>query len=126
MTTQAYRRHGDHADRLEREEAFRRAREDAEQHPCERPPRGCGVPAGETCRVVDHHGNVHPDVPLGRQPAHMGRLRAAGWAPGSTVGTGARRDTDRPDTAPIPRQNAHLYDDRDDRPIRHPDEEPML
>lgn len=121
MTTQAWKRRNDHADRLERQDSFRRAQEEAQRHPCALPPLGCAAPAGQPCTVIGH-----PDIPLRHQPAHLPRMRAAGLTPSSTVGTGARRDTDRPDTAPIPRQNAHLYDDRDDRPIRHPDEEPPL
>ena len=87
-------------------EEFERQRALAEQYPCDPPPLGCAAPAGEQCRVIGR-----PDLALTRRPAHLGRLRRAGVAPPSTVGTGARRDTDRPPGAPIPAQNRHIYDD---------------
>jgi hypothetical protein len=84
---------------------FERQRELAEQYACDPGPLGCGVDAGERCRVIGR-----PDLYLTRRPAHLGRLRRAGVAPPSTVGTGERRDYDRPEDAPIPEQNRHLYD----------------
>jgi hypothetical protein len=92
-------------------DTFERQRELAEQYPCEAPPRGCGAEVGQRCRVVELGGKVRPDLVLTRRPAHLPRLRAAGLAPPSTVGTGQRRETDRPDGAPVPEQNRHLYAD---------------
>lgn len=100
------RSRGDYADQLEHADTFARHREEAERYPCDPPPHGCAQPAGQTCTVIGR-----PDLPLHRQPAHLGRLRRAGLAPPSTVGNGARRETDRPPHASVPEQNRHIYDD---------------
>lgn len=87
-------------------EEFERQREAAEQYACDPAPLGCHAEPGERCRVIGR-----PDLFLTRRPAHLGRLRRAGVAPPSTVGSGERRDGDRPPEAPIPDVNRHLYDD---------------
>lgn len=85
---------------------FERAREAAEQYPCDPPPLGCAVGAGQRCRVIGA-----PTLALTRRPAHLGRMRRAGVAPPSTVGSGAPRDCDRPTGAPIPDRNRHVYEE---------------
>jgi hypothetical protein len=99
----------DHADEFERQ------REAAEQYPCDQPPLGCGVPVGERCRVIGALA-----LYLTRRPAHLGRLRSAGVAPPSVVGSGAPRDGDRPPGAPIPARNRSLYDIPADLPEEPP------
>lgn len=103
------RRTRDHAATLEHAATFARQRELAEQYPCDQPPLGCAARAGESCTAIGH-----PDIRLTRRPAHLGRLRRAGLGASSTVGSGARRETDRPPDAPIPAANRAIYEDHDD------------
>lgn len=49
-------------------------RDAAETQPCPRPPRGCGVAAGQTCQ------NPYSRLPLRGPPAHPARILAAARA----------------------------------------------